>query len=265
MSDKSNTPINKKRTRKSESSNSPSPITQPQKLTRKMDSSFSASGVPEDQNEAMRIFIKNVIQESERRTKTLITELKKDVREIGELASKVEQTEQAIQGIYKDFGRMEADKRKNNIIIYGMDAKEKESWKDIEELISSLAAKLGIAKIDYNNAFRLGKLGTKRPIKIELMRFRDKQEIMSKSSALKGTNVSINDDLTPMERKARALLRAKRKQLQETLPSAHFTLRNEFLLVRNGKDSRKFILDKDMRVIESRHDGPFQGPSRIHT
>jgi hypothetical protein len=103
---------------------------------------------------------------------------------------------------------------------------------------------------DYNHAYRLGKIPGKRPIKVELMRFRDKLEIVSKASALKATNISIKDDLLPEERKTRAVLLSKRKELKASFPSATFTVRNDFLLVKNGSINRKFIVDKDMKVAE---------------
>jgi hypothetical protein len=94
------------------------------------------------------------------------------------------------------------------------------------------------------------------------MRFRDKMEIMSQTSKLKGKNISINDDLLPEERKARAIFRAKRSELKSTIPSFSFTLRNDFLLVKNGLVTRKFTLDTNMKLIETTVDDSTPGTSR---
>jgi hypothetical protein len=108
------TPKSKKRNRESQSPNTPSPSNQPPKFVKTMvnnDNSSAAGGLI-DPNEAIKNFIRSVIHDSEQRTTTLITELQKDVRDIGKLAKKLNQTEKTVHGLTLNFARLEADKRK---------------------------------------------------------------------------------------------------------------------------------------------------------
>ena len=97
-------------------------------------------------------------------------------------------------------GKMDNERRKRNIIMFGLEQQPNENkWKTCERVIDLLAAKLqintGTQHID--NLFWLGKQKQNRPLLIKFTSFFVKSEIMHKKCRLKGTKLRIENDYHP--------------------------------------------------------------------
>jgi len=113
---------------------------------------------------------------------------------------------------------------------------DEETWKELDKIIDDLSAKLELGeKLDYDDINRLGrnKPGKCRPILMKLVRKRDKKLIMAQRKCLKGTNIYIQDDLTPDERAEYNTPRSKFKELKDQHPDASVKLRTHQILMDN--------------------------------
>jgi hypothetical protein len=84
-----------------------------------------------------------------------------------------------------------------------------------------------------------GNVKKKRPLLINIVGYREKAEILSKWKLLKGTGVTIGDDPFPEERKTRAMLNSKRKDITQFDKMAKCRIRNGVMSVQSkGNDER---------------------------
>jgi hypothetical protein len=90
-----------------------------------------------------------------------------------------------------------------------------ESFRDIHSAIQDLAKKVNLKEIDYSQLRRLGGYAAKnpRPLMVKFIRYRNKAEILANWKLLNGTGISVSDDLSQEERKAKAILNNKRKEI----------------------------------------------------
>lgn len=106
--------------------------------------------------------------------------------------------------------------RKKNIVIDGVPDVKAEIWSETESKIKKLFLehlKIDPKHIEFERGHRIGKhdpTGRPRSILIELLRYKDKQEILKRAKSLKGTNIFINDDFSDK-------VRMKRKELLSQL------------------------------------------------
>jgi hypothetical protein len=129
--------------------------------------------------------------------------------------------------------------------MYGIPEQVSEKLADLHKAIEGLSNSLKIAKIDYDDAFRLGKRTTDktRPIFIKLIRYRDRQDIFNSAKNLKGRNISIRNDTTKEMRIAEAALRRKKSEIQKSHPSAKISIRNQRLTVKDGTTTSNLQYD----------------------
>lgn len=157
-----------------------------------------------------------------------------NAEQVPKLQEKVGELEQTVKWL------VSSDKLKN-IVIHGIEYKQNETRDDRHSLIQSVAQKLNLSHIDYSEAYRLGpKRNSKRPLLIKLLRRSDKDQIMAHAKHLKGTPVSIRDDLEPNERRARGIIHKKKLELLASNPTTKFSVRNGVLIASVG-DSRIFF------------------------
>jgi len=86
--------------------------------------------------------------------------------------------------------------------------------------------------------------GTRRPMLVKLLRYRDKLQIKSNAKLLKGTNIFINDDMTLEERQKEGSLRKKKRELQNENPKIVCSIRHGRLYVNDGNS--KTTLEADV-------------------
>ena len=119
-------------------------------------------------------------------------------------------------------------RRDNNLIIYGLAMQEEYGLTTDEVLRRFFAITLRI-HIEFRKAIRIGTYYGERPtaILVNLISRVDKSKIYSKSHLLKGTGVTIQDDLTEEQREERRRKMPIRNQLKNSGRKVFF--RGEFL------------------------------------
>jgi hypothetical protein len=126
-----------------------------------------------------------------------------------------EKNEKAVDEIKTEFqatqqrlNQLERHVRRNNVVIFGISADTA-----VPDAVQTVFGDgLGLDQVpEYETAYRLGKNTAKPPILVRLRGQKDKENIMSKVSNLKGTKISVTDDLTPEEQATRRTLVAAAK------------------------------------------------------
>lgn len=111
---------------------------------------------------------------------------------------------------------LERKLRKNNIVIFGLKI-------DGDDLVNQTITRINelfdlhVTTSDFNNIYKIGK-GTDRPIVVEFVSFLKKKEIFSKPEklrALKGTDISVSNDLCQEDRRDQKILRGHLKTARE--------------------------------------------------
>lgn len=140
--------------------------------------------------------IKRTIEASEVRLLLKIEQLTNSLRDLerenSELRSEVE--------ILKREGK------KNNILVFGLNTENKDI--NANYICKELKSLIGIElkESQLNDTYPLG-TSNNRPVKIEFTSYLTKKTVLKNCSKLKGTSISIVNDLTPQQRHERKILR----------------------------------------------------------
>ena len=142
-----------------------------------------------------------------------------------------------------------------SLFIIGIQEKPNESYKDIDEETDKLSSALGIPKIDYDMARRVGKpiAGKSRPIELVLIRQRDKILIFSAKAKLRGSadsrNIYINSTRpqTELKRYMKLLEFAKQQKSQDSSIKFRFT-RGGTLEVSDGSAAGLYYVDANEKI-----------------
>lgn len=144
----------------------------------------------------------------------LKTSLQFSQAEVDEIKAKSSKMAEKHQAIAESFGEYQASlnsltgkldymdniSRKKNIVIDGVPDVKSETWIETEAKVKKLFLehlKIEPKHIEFERGLRIGKYdstGRPRSILIELLRYKDKQEILKRAKFLKGTNIYINED-----------------------------------------------------------------------
>jgi hypothetical protein len=189
-------------------------------------------------------FIENLLNKYEMRMKKLLTEsedrnaalIRDGLQPVMDMVNKIKDIENKISRTDSTVRQIQKSERKNNIIAFGITDSKNETYAERDKAIEGLSNSLKIKKLDYSDAFRLGiKLPNKdRPLLIKLVRYTDKIELMKSCKNLKGTKISIDDDNTPEERKAKSELYKKMKDVLKQDPGASCKVNPNRLIIRSG-------------------------------
>lgn len=145
-------------------------------------------------------------------------EIKTEIKSINEIFNeKLNNLEAKYQKIEEKINLIERANRKNNIVIFGILPKK-------EDLLKTTLAQLNklfdsnLGDKDINNIYSIGKKNT---IIVEFTSYLQKKKIFQKLHRLKGTGISITNDLRPEDQKINKILvkhlkeaRAKNQQAQ---------------------------------------------------
>jgi hypothetical protein len=106
---------------------------------------------------------------------------------------------------------LECKNRENNVIFFGVSEAVNSKHEDIYDIIINLCSdvlKSTITLNEINKCYRIGafKLNRKRPVLLSLVHNRIKTQIFSNAKFLKGSGVSISEDLTPIARDQKKLI-----------------------------------------------------------
>ena len=160
---------------------------------------------------------------------------------VQELKQKNLQFANDIDSLKKGLLDMDCITRKNNLIFEGIDESENETRAQCEGLLKQkLLEKLNIDAeevLKFDRVHRLGKKfeGKSRPILAAFQTFSQKNVVWSKRTALKGTNIWMNEDFPQS-------IRTNRKQL---LPV--------FLAARKCENLKKLSLKLDVLQINGKN------------
>lgn len=144
----------------------------------------------------LRDDIKNNTEENQKLREEMIKREEKWETEKKHLIKRIDQLE-------NKFEAMEKEKRKCRLVIKG--AKFKEEHKQ-EETKQFLAEKLGVEAEVKSVIILQGKNGTNANL-VEMKDWENKQIVMKNKYKLRGTNVYIDNDMTPKERGIQAEIR----------------------------------------------------------
>lgn len=111
--------------------------------------------------------------------------------------------------------------RRNNLIFKGLPELENETWNDAKVIITGFAQEmLGISLGEIERAHRLGqkRSGTKRPIIVKFLSFRDREEVLRNAFKLKNVTppIRISEDFSDKVRSARQKLWEFAEQFRES-------------------------------------------------
>ena len=113
--------------------------------------------------------------------------------------------------------------RRNNLVIVGAEA---DTPKEITtEVVKKVLSNKLNTEIPIVEARRIGKANAHRPhpILVRLPDYNAKVSVLKKRSQMKGTNIFINDDLTPLQKKNLAVLLDRMRKARNEGKSAFIT------------------------------------------
>lgn len=173
-----------------------------------------------------RTELKNCIEASEVRV----------LMKIEDLNERVKQLEKSNQQLQNRVEYLEQSSKKNSIIIYGLEVKEKYN---IEHICNNFSRclKIKIVPENINDFYWLTKL-PKNPLKIDFVSNLKKREIFKNCKNLKGTNISISNDHTYIQRQ-------ENKILKQHLKAARQNKKNSYI------KGNKLFIDGEVFTVET--------------
>lgn len=178
-----------------------------------------------------KIELKSAIEAGEARV-VLETEL---------LKNKIKHLEKENQNLRNKVEQFDRNNRKNNILIFGLERQSKEV--PVESIKSELKNLLDIdlKENDISNVYYLGNQ-ERSPIKLELVSFLKKSAILKNCGKLKGTKISIINDLTEFQREEYKSLRQHMHRLKN--PSNQCFIKANKLYINNKPYSIEELEEK---------------------
>ena len=157
-----------------------------------------------------------------------IDEMKKAIHELTSKCSQMKEADtsvanKSIQSQQRILEMHERELRRNNLVIVGVE-EDRPRETTVEVVKKVLSNKLN-TEIPIIEARRIGKANTRgpRPILVRLPDYNTKVSVLKKRSQMKGTNIFINDDLTPLQKKNLAVLLDKMRKARNDGKSAYIT------------------------------------------
>ncbi|XP_057663191.1 uncharacterized protein LOC130898139 [Diorhabda carinulata] len=163
-----------------------------------------------------------------------------------------------IEDLYRKLNKVEAENRhlsnkienierktkENNIVIFGLDTKPEEITP--EYICNELGRLVNVTinESDLNNIYSLGRK-ERAPIRVEFVSYLKKSEVLKNAKNLKGTNISVANDLTLIQREEHKILR-KHLILAKTNNHINCYIRRNKLFV-----DGKIYSPEELEVIET--------------
>lgn len=164
--------------------------------------------------------LKNYIEASE--TKILM--------KIETLNEKIKNIEKESEFIKNKIEYLERGLKRNSILVYGLDLNENLTAEIICEKLSHLL-EINVIPEDINDFYTLNI--PNKPLKLDLISNLTKKSIFSNCRKLKGTNISITNDLTYQQRQDQKILRQYLKKSREDTETKSY-IRGEKLYIGNN-------------------------------
>lgn len=167
-------------------------------------------------NEAIYELLQSIVKQNNKIQTDILsikTEITSQNEEIGNLKVKVDALERQNSVLTTKSVALEKKLKENNLIVYNIPENEKIPLYQIaiDFFVNNLEVEVGTDDID--SVYRLGRRAKSqetgrnhRPILVKFCSQLKKRQIYSQARKLKGTNISISDDLTEDERKEKKVL-----------------------------------------------------------
>jgi hypothetical protein len=162
--------------------------------------------------------IADLVNNSKQETINAINDVKTDVSNLTKQVSHLEKdlcdAKDKISALEKEnkelcdkIDTLDNTNRKCNLIVFGL-AESTDCNDPVAEFCNFISSSLGIAMTGAQvvRAYRMGQNNNKRPLFVSLINQKVKIDIMKNVGKLKGSKISISDDLTPKAREIRKLL-----------------------------------------------------------
>jgi hypothetical protein len=152
---------------------------------------------------------------------------------------------------------LDEERRKNNIIIFGLQERGDESYLEtLDMVVKFLGDKMGV-EISRENIDYLTRLGRRRgepPILIKFMTFFKKLEVWRNKRNLTGTKIRVDEDLSMEGRKMRELI----PYLKDAKKWGHKAFLRKHALMVNGRTYELDYLKENIQLEDaiSRPDNP---------
>lgn len=143
-----------------------------------------------------------LIKAQEEQSEKLTKEIKRN-RE--EYSKTVKKTEKDLQTLFDKYTYLERKRRKNNLVVFGLQIKEENILKETLTSLNSLL-EINIRESDVNNIYSIGKQENKKGILIEFISFLTKKSVFANAFKLKNSKIAIVNDLCPEDQKIQKIL-----------------------------------------------------------
>nr|XP_023028439.1 girdin-like [Leptinotarsa decemlineata] len=195
--------------------------------------------------------IKKAIEESSRRILEEIQGARNDLKgaidstekkllnKINEQTLKIKQLEEENKKLKTEIENLDRTSRKRNIVIFGINKPSTEISADFICSEIGKRVEVNIEKTDISDFYLLGK-SRSAPLKIELISYAKKREILGNGNKLKGSPIAISEDLTPAQRNEYKNLRDYRLKLEKSGKYNSCVIKGNKLVI----DGKKFSLEE---------------------
>ena len=161
---------------------------------------------------------------------------------------------EAITGVYDDLHEKmhEIDKtRKNNLLFYGIkpdflpeiQSQLEQKIYDIIKQIFQISRDVPLVKI--SRMISGPEVRGCRPVLVNFVHWKDREEILRKSNFLRGSNVFVSEDLSKKMREHRAELHKYARQIRSKSPSKKCLIRNDKLMI----DNHMYVYDEEKQEV----------------
>lgn len=129
----------------------------------------------------------------------------------GELQTENDQLYDKVSALEDKLDSLENQSRRNNLLFYGLPTVSGETWDECEaKVMHVINSMLGISKVSIERAHRVG-----TAIIAKFSSYKDRELVLSKCKQLKGTAVSVSEDVSAMVRSKQKGLVPLKRELQK--------------------------------------------------
>lgn len=175
-------------------------------------------------------------------------------RKLDEINNKFQPLTETVAQHSKEIKYLDQDKRRKNLIVFGLEEHMQESRHDLETKVLNLivnnldVAEFTLLELDFCR--RLGNHSTKaRPVLLAVTTQRRRFEILRNRGKLKDSNIFIREDSSPEDRKQEKELLAEMLRLRKE--GKYAVLRSGKLIVRDRIDTNKTSGNNKRALSES--------------
>uniref|UniRef100_A0A8D9BR67 Endonuclease-reverse transcriptase n=2 Tax=Cacopsylla melanoneura TaxID=428564 RepID=A0A8D9BR67_9HEMI len=121
-------------------------------------------------------------------------------KKIKPVVKRVTDVEQKVGVNSEKINNLEKEKRKRNVVIFGLEQDQNENFKSLEEkVLKMIRDKMEIEIYPFEVDFikRIGKSNDKKPVLMGLTTWKRKMEIISNGKKLKDSGISVKEDYPP--------------------------------------------------------------------